>query len=432
MSLKQTGATLNKLFVATLVLLPSVVAQGQMRIVTYNTLNATPRPELVTVLEAIGEEVVNGIAKPIDILLLQEQDEPFTTTQLIVNSLNNVYGAGTYARGTLATGPSFSSLRQSVVYHTGTVQLLEERSIARTTIGVSTPPREAQRTKFRPVGYDSSADFYIYNSHFKAGSSSSDIARRGAEAINLRNDADALGEDTPIIFAGDFNLRNDGSSNFLSNPAEPAFQTLITAGNAQAFDPVASIAPAQWKNNFSARFVHTHGGSEIDDRFDFQLPSTEWSDGEGLDYIEGSYRAFGNNGSTYNDPIDFGNSIVFDFGPDPTYTTQQVLSALNDASDHLPVVADYQLPSLLSGRDQRPGEHRYPWRRFVIHHQRGERRRCRVFARRRRPRLPDRHNRRHSALAGRQRPGRRRPDRFCCAARHILGRPEVDQRVDQL
>ncbi len=328
--------------------LGAATASAQLRIVTYNTLHSSPRSQLFTVLQAIGEEHVNDIAKPVDILLLQEQDEPFTTTQAIVNGLNNIYGAGTYARGSVATGPSFSSLRQSVVYHTGSVERLEEIAVRRQTINGSTPPRESQRIKFRPVGYDSSADFYIYNSHFKAGSSSSDIARRNAEAVTLRDNADRLGADTPVIFAGDFNLRNDGSSNSLSSPAEPAFQTLIGPGAAQSFDPVADIAPAQWKNNFSARFVHTHGGNEVDDRFDFQLPSEEWRDGEGLDIINGSYRAFGNNGSTYNDPIDRGNTISFDFGTDPSFTTPQVLSALNDASDHLPVVVDYQLPSILS------------------------------------------------------------------------------------
>ncbi|MEM9186679.1 MAG: hypothetical protein AAGB00_09315 [Planctomycetota bacterium] len=322
---------------------------AQLRIVTYNTLTATPDPALGIVLEAIGEESVNGIAKPVDILLLQEQDEPTTTTQAIVDILNGMYGSGAYSRTLLATGPSFSSIRQSAIYRTDTVELLQEATIAPLSQGGLTPPREAHRAKFSPVGYDSSAEFYIYNSHFKAGTESDDPGKRAAEAINLRADADALGEGAHVIFAGDFNLRNDGTAGNSGDPAEPAFQTLLASGPAQAFDPVADIAPAIWKNNAAAAPVHTHSGDDVDDRFDFQLPSGEWFDGEGLDFIAGSYRTFGNNGTTYNRVINSGlNTVEFDFGSDPTYTKSQVLSALRNASDHLPVVADYQLPAVFS------------------------------------------------------------------------------------
>ncbi|MEO0529597.1 MAG: hypothetical protein AAF266_03365 [Planctomycetota bacterium] len=311
-------------------------AAAQLRIVTYNTLDgATNNTRLV--LEAIGDEVFGGIAKPIDILLLQEQDEPFTTTQAFVNQLNGIYGAGTYQRGTIATGPSFSSLRQGVVYNTQTVTLLEETTVGDAG-GSPRQPREALRTKFRPVGYDSRSDFYIYNSHFKAGSGSSDFDRRTVEAEALREDADALGDDTHVIFAGDFNLRSS---------LDEAFQELVSPGAAQAFDP--ADFPGQWKNNFGARTVHTHGGSDVDDRFDFQLPSLEWRDGEGLDLIDGSYRAFGNNGTTYNAPVNSAsNTYPLELVEGSDLTRSGTLNALRFASDHLPVIADYQLPSILS------------------------------------------------------------------------------------
>ncbi|MEM8865704.1 MAG: hypothetical protein AAGF31_09210 [Planctomycetota bacterium] len=342
----------NKLFFsAIIVLFGATVAEAQLRIVAYNTLDPSPEADLGVVLQAIGEERVNGFAKPIDILALQEQAAPTTTTQAIVDLLNGIYGAGTYSRSTTFTAGG--SLRQAFVYRNDTVELIDEEAVTRSTVNGFTPPREALRGQFRPIGYDSSADFYVYNSHFKAGGGpdeegDEDRGRRAAEAVNLRNDADALGEGTHAIFLGDFNLRNDGTAGSSFDPAEPAFGTLLASGPGQAFDPVANIAPAVWKNNFDARFVHTHGGSEIDDRFDFQLPTGEWFDGEGLDFIGDSYRAFGNNGSTYNDPINVGNNIVFDFGTNPTYSKTQVLNALNTASDHLPVVADYQLPSVLS------------------------------------------------------------------------------------
>ena len=81
-------------------------ALGQLRIVSYNTATGEqggqptlPRAGLDTVLEAIGAEEVNEIARPIDVLLLQEQSSAASTTQEIVNLLNAIYGDGAYAMG---------------------------------------------------------------------------------------------------------------------------------------------------------------------------------------------------------------------------------------------------------------------------------------------------------------------------------------------
>jgi hypothetical protein len=77
--------------------------------------------------------------------------------------------------------------------------------------------------------------------------------------------------------------------------------------------------------------------SPMDDRFDIQFVSGEFLDGKGLEYASGSYHVFGNNGThTLN------NSISTGSGASPT-----VLTALEDASDHLPIVADYRIPESL-------------------------------------------------------------------------------------
>jgi hypothetical protein len=75
----------------------------------------------------------------------------------------------------------------------------------------------------------------------------------------------------------------------------------------------------------------------LDDRFDFQLVSGEFQDGEGPSFLTGSYHAFGNNGThVYSEAITTG-----------TGAAPAVLTALAQSSDHLPVVADYQLPAKL-------------------------------------------------------------------------------------
>jgi len=93
------------------------------------------------------------------------------------------------------------------------------------------------------------------------------------------------------------------------------------------------------------------GGSTggIDDRFDLQIVTSGLLDGEGLSYLgptstglsglQHSYQAFGNDGVSYNQRIN--NTYA---GRSQSAT---VLDALYNFSDHLPVVADYQLPAVL-------------------------------------------------------------------------------------
>ncbi|MEZ4515302.1 MAG: hypothetical protein R3C45_16890, partial [Phycisphaerales bacterium] len=237
-------------------------ASAQLRIVNYNTANGTfptgndpnPRTGMDLVLQAIANESTNGITRPIDVLILQEQDEPSTTTQAFVDLLNGIYGAGTYARSTVVTLPTYvdGNIRQTIVYNTNTVSLIGEKAFG--TTGSSAAARQSARFQLRPVGYDSSADFYIYNDHYKSSTGSSNEARRLYEATTVRNDADALGQGAHIIYAGDYNVYTS---------SEPMYQKLLSSGNGQAFDPINT--PGNWSNNSTYRFVHTqspHDGSD--------------------------------------------------------------------------------------------------------------------------------------------------------------------------
>lgn len=324
-------------------------ALAQLRIVTYNTANGSrvgnnqmPRTGMDLVLAAIGNEVTHGISKPIDALILQEQAAPSTTTQGFVDVLNGIYGAGTYARTTLLTGPPFEQLHQALVYNTQTLSLINEVSYG--TTGIDFAPRQTARYHMRPVGYDSSADFYIYNDHYKSDTGTIENNRRNFEAETVRFHptlgSDSLGQGAHVIYAGDYNIQ---SSNQLM------YQTLLSAGNGQAFDPLD--APGSWNNKESFAYLHTqspHDGSDgltafgMDDRFDFQLVTGELLDNEGLSIIDGSYHAFGNNGTTYNQAVNAASN---------TYPLSEAeLDALAHVSDHLPVVVDYQLPAILSAQ----------------------------------------------------------------------------------
>lgn len=313
---------------------------AQLRIVNYNTANSgdngspvTPRTGMDVVLQAIGNEARAGIGRPIDILALQEQQSSATTTAAFVTILNNLYGPGTYARATL-DGNTLGAGRPGLIYNTNTVQLVGAVGVG--TVSGSGASRQPIRYQLRPVGYTSSADFYIYNSHYN----SSNPSQRAVEAQTIRNNADALGQGASAIFLGDFNI--DSSS-------ETMYQTLLSSGNGQAFDPINT--PGTWNNNSALRITHTQSpynpafndpslvAGGMDDRFDFQLVTDELRDNEGLSYIPGTYRAFGNNGS----------HALNDYINDPSNTAQptNVLNALARVSDHLPLVADYQVPAVM-------------------------------------------------------------------------------------
>ncbi len=321
--------------VGCLVLLWLGGAQGALRIVSYNTCGAV-RSGMGTILEAVGNEERNGIVRPVDILLVQEQVSVSTTTQQLVNLLNGIYGAGVYARGTL-DGATTGAGRPGVVYNTQTVVLLEEVQVnAPSSDGAA---RATIRYKFRPVGYSRpEAEFYVYNSHFKAGSDSVSENRRAVEAGEIRANSDPLGDGVHLVYVGDLNLYKS---------SEPAWAVLTGAGAGQAFDPAGMVG--SWHDNPAFLLVHSqspvltarYGGQVtggMDDRFDFQLVSYEMLDGEGLSFLSGSYRVFGNNGThSLNGEITSGT------GAEPA-----VLTALTETSDHLPVVADYQIPAKMT------------------------------------------------------------------------------------
>ncbi|MEM7627456.1 MAG: hypothetical protein AAF333_17810, partial [Planctomycetota bacterium] len=317
-------------------------AQAQLRVVTYNTLDKpftiADDAQVQAIFGAIADESVNGIARPADIVLLQEQTTFSLTTstmQNIADSLNVIHSGAVYEADFIG----FGNDRLAVVYNAATVDLLDSRQVG---VGI----RPGYRGHFRPVGYsDPGSDFYAYSVHFKAGSSSSDFSARASEAINLTNNGDSLGQGTNIIYAGDFNIQAG---------SDAAYQNLIAPGPGQAVDPTGV---SSWNGLFNPEIMTQStrtaalgdGGatSGLDDRFDFQFVTEEVNDGEGFAIItptstgaaESSYRAFGNDGVSFNQAIN--NTTVGRSQP------AVVLNALHDFSDHLPVVADYQLPALM-------------------------------------------------------------------------------------
>ncbi|HYO08826.1 MAG TPA: endonuclease/exonuclease/phosphatase family protein [Tepidisphaeraceae bacterium] len=331
-------------------------AHAQLRIVSLNGSNSTaadasPRnPWMSTILSAIGSSVSKdpfsatdtGIAKPIDVLALQEVYSAATTSAGYAATLNALYPGANYQYATLngATSGTIGGT-QGLVYNANAVTLIGQATVG--TVSSSGQPRQGLRYQLRPVGYGADADVYLYNSHYKANLG--DEARRQVEAQATRADAESLGSEKNIIYLGDFNVYD---------ASEQMYATLTASGSAQAVDPINRTGA--WHDNSSYRRAHTQSpfdaatatalgtnfsgaGGGMDDRFDFQLVSRQLNDGNGIAYIAGSYQAFGNNGThAFNGPVNSAGN---------TAQPKSVLDALAATMDHLPVVADYQLPAKL-------------------------------------------------------------------------------------
>jgi hypothetical protein len=329
---------------------------AQLRIVSFNTANAgvaTPRTGMDLILQAIATTVSDdpnlpgntGIAKPIDVLAIQESAGWATTGVAYASLLNTLVPGANYQVAQL-DGASTGAGTQTLVFNANSVGLINTGTKAFGTTGLDALARQVTRFQLRPVGYGADADVYVYNSHMKSSTGSANQARRQAEALEIRADADALPANSNVIYLGDLNVYR---------ATEPAYQTLLSPGNGQAFDPINK--PGSWAGSQAFQNVHTQspynaataaalgtgftgttGG--MDDRFDFQLLTANLVDGKGLAYIPNSYQAFGNDGSM---AWGSGGNSINQGGN--TAQPQNVLDAMASILDHLPVVADYQLPA---------------------------------------------------------------------------------------
>lgn len=169
--------------------------------------------------------------------------------------------------------------------------------------------------------------------HLKAGNSSGDASERAYETGKLMDYLDNINASGNYIFSGDFNVYSS---------SEQAFQNLLFDPNwdIRFYDPINTLGA--WNNNsyFSdahTQSTHTSGdcfsSGGMDDRFDFILISDEIKNGtDKIDYINGSYISLGQDGNHFN------KSLIA--SPINNSVPNDVLEALYNMSDHLPVVMD--------------------------------------------------------------------------------------------
>ena len=306
------------------VFLCSSIALAQdinFRVMTYNGLkldgtDTDRQAAFQTVLEASNP----------DILLMQEIVDA-AGADLILNSLNA--GGVQYARANFINGVDTDNM---LFYRTSIGSLISQNEIPTTLREISEYVMQIGDNQIR-----------FYSAHLKASSGSTNEQRRLDEVTVLRNYLNDLPAGTEFVIVGDFNMYDSG---------EPAYQKFIANeadNDGRAEDPLLSEGGVgNWHINPAFAQFHTQsprttqfgGGANggLDDRFDFILTSFGINDNADVELIPGTYTAFGNDGNHFDTSIlDGPNSVV----------SATVAQALHDASDHLPVYADFV--SLSSG-----------------------------------------------------------------------------------
>jgi PKD repeat protein len=323
------------------------------------------------VLEGIGEENVgNDPAQPLDILALEETTSNTQTIAPIVNGLNSFYSVYNYLYATPAGyamspyqateeggSPTDGNGPNALVYNTNTVQLLASVGIATPTGSGNGMYRQCVRYEFAPAGVtpNTNNEFYVYVSHYKADSGSANAADRLGEATIIRNDeANNLPANASVLYVGDYNPDD--------NSSEPGYQAILAykapngIAQGQGVDPLNTnaLTTIDWSDstsNTNILFMLSEEDYDLRYRDDLQIMSSNvyYQEASGLLYVPGTYHSFANNatiawGTSVNQTR---NTALNDLDPVKTNATglsaSQLYLDLTDASDHLPVVADYTI-----------------------------------------------------------------------------------------
>lgn len=292
---------------------------------------------LIAVIATAHSDNRAGWAQPVDLMFFQEV--PSTQVAALQNLVNAAAPSGaTYARATYTSNSQEDSASgaQCAFYRVETISEITSGH-ADIYTGAS---RACDRWLFSLNGYSSSAArLYAYSMHLAAGSGAA--ATRESGALAVRSNADGLGAGVRAFYVGDFNVYSN---------TEGAYLAFLASGTGQAFDPLGT---GGWGGSSNA-IKHTQSprdiqtglvGGGMDDRFDLHLATAQLLDSEGFSMISGTYRAFGNDGQHYNVAISAGGNNYF---VGESARSNSLAQALFDASDHVPVLVDYQVPAVMS------------------------------------------------------------------------------------
>ncbi|MGB0368580.1 MAG: T9SS type A sorting domain-containing protein [Flavobacteriales bacterium] len=332
---------MNRIFLGfCLLVLAQGVSAQQITLMSYNVLNF-PEGNIPGREDTL--RTIIDVVQP-DLFLIQELESD-SGLQLILNesfaNLSANYEATTFVPQQ-SNPTSDHPLQQAMVYNADLFGMAHEGRLM-------TSVRDINRFKLFWKPSLPSADtlfLYVFVTHLKSSQGNSNAEARLEMVQTLTTHFQYLPDNSPVIFAGDFNLYTSD---------EPAYQELLDNTNAIVLqDPID--APGNWHNSsFQPKSVLTQStrssgifgdgaGGGLDDRFDFVLLSSDMFSGwNTINYQEDSYSAFGNSGNCYDQSITncSGGTVSSD-----------MRKSLYNMSDHLPIVLELNITTEYLSVDQ--------------------------------------------------------------------------------
>ncbi len=312
-----------KLFVLMLFIQTVALCSPPLRIMAYNIL---AYPGTDGSLRIPYYRAVIQSALP-DILVCEEVQTQAGVDQFR-NDVLNVYQPGLYTSIAFHDGPDTDNM---LFYKSEKVTFISASYI-------STALRDIAEYIVRPKW--SNETLRIYAVHLKASNTAPDTTARAAECTILRNYLNQLPSGSNFIIVGDYNVYS------YTDPGYRIFTANTADNDGRVKDPIPITMTGTWNNSAYALYhtqsprVRAFGGGStggMDDRFDMILPSYALFDKNII--VTSSYKAYGNDGHHFNDSI---NQLPNTAVPD------SVANGLHYASDHIPVMCDFNFPDSIA------------------------------------------------------------------------------------
>ncbi len=291
-------------------------SQTTVKMMSYNLLNFT-----TTSQDRIPFfKTVVTLSDP-DILVVQE-----IISQAAVNLFYSQVLSPVYSAGVFIDGPDSDN---AIFYKNSLFSFVGNTPIATALRNIS---------QFTIVYKTTGDTLRIYSVHLKASTGSSNEAQRAAEVAILRNVTNSLGTGKNFIVCGDFNIYKSTELAYVNLIADNGINEGYFIDPFQMTGLWNNVAYAQYHTQ-SPRVRQFGGGATggMDDRFDLLLYSQAIADPGGMAYVGNTMWAVGNDGNHYNDSIN---------AQPNTSVSVAVANALHNASDHLPVVAQFTFEPL--------------------------------------------------------------------------------------
>jgi hypothetical protein len=267
-----------------------------------------------------------------DVFCVNEIGSSSTYINRVLNNVMNADGRTYYSSCPLTNNSGYSSIANMMYYDS---RKLAFHSYFYVTTSVRDINGYKMYYKSNTLAQGDTAFITFIIAHLKAGSTESDKNARKTQVERLTNKLEQLGIDN-YVFSGDWNLY--GAS-------EPAYQHLLFNNNTafRFIDPIDEYGEWHDKAQFArvhTQSTHTNSGNcfssgGLDDRFDFILVSPTVSYGtKKVKVIPETYYALGQDGKRLN------SSLLY---PANNSLPAEILQAMYDLTDHLPVICDFEI-----------------------------------------------------------------------------------------